>query len=154
MAAELSRVPGLCYSENMLIVQQRGTFLRPRHSLAPSWLGQLLLAVVAVTLVFGPLSLRDATPHGASDSHTATSNTLAAEGLHGLLPSDAAEAQGATPATTPHSHCVIHCSLASLLFPLLLLGAPLLATRLVCSLSPACKRLAAPPLSPPPQSAH
>jgi hypothetical protein len=138
----------------MLIAQQRGTVLRPQVSLPPSWLGQLLLTVVAVTLVFGPLSLRDATPHGDSDSHTATPTTVAAECLRGLLSSDAAESQGAAPATTPHSHCVIHCSLASLLFPLLLLGAPLLATRLVCFLSPACKRLAAPPLSPPPQSAH
>ena len=138
----------------MLIAQQRGMILRPSLSLAPNWLGRLVLAVVAVTLAFGPLSFRDAAPHADSDSHTATPTAVAAECLRGLLSSDAAESQGAKPASTPHSHCVIHCSLASLLFPLLLLGAPLLATRLVCFLSPACKRLAAPPLSPPPQSAH
>lgn len=144
-------MPGLCYSENMLIAQQRGTFLRPRPSLAPSWLGQLLLVVVSATLAFGPLSLRDVAPHADSDSHTVTSIMLADESLRSLISSDAAEAQGAKPASTPHSHCVIHCSLASLLFPLLLLGAPLLAARLVSSLAPSCTRLAAPPLSPPPQ---
>lgn len=137
----------------MLIAQQRGTVSRPWLSLPPNWLGRLILVVVAVALVLGPLSFRDAVPHGDQDSDAALS-TVGDSILHELFPSDTAASRGGVPATTPHSHCVIHCSLASLLFPALLLGALLLAARLLCFLPLGLQSLATPPLSPPPQPAR
>jgi hypothetical protein len=134
----------------MLIAQQRGTELRPRFSLAPIWFGRLLLALVVAALVLGPLSFRAVAPHSDQDNH-ALFGSSGGVLLHESLQSDTPASQAGEPATTPHSHCVIHCSLASLLFPLLLLGAPLLAARLCCSLSPGLQSLTTPPLSPPPQ---
>lgn len=131
-------------------MQQRSVTLRPRFSLAPSVMGQLLLAVVVAALVLGPL-LQEAAPHGERVGHAVDSHTISGSAFHELLPSSAAQPAESAPTSEPHSHCAIHCSLASLLFPLLLLGAPLLAARLLFSPPLAFQSLGTPPLSPPPQ---
>lgn len=139
----------LCYTEAMWIVRQRNALLSSRLSLAPSRLGLLVVA-----LMFWQLLLCEAAPpNGQVDSSTSVPkvNTVVA---HNLLSQDTAPADDATPISLPHGLCAIHCSLASPIFPLLLLGALLLAARLRCYLPFVLRRLAAPPLSPPPQPAR
>lgn len=136
----------------MLIAQQRSDLVRPRFSLAPQWLGQLALAIIAAALVFGPLLLREAAPHDAHASQATGTFAVSNTALHELLSPNLAQTAGGAPVTAPQSHCAVHCSLASLSSSLLL-GTLLLAVRLRGSLTRAFQRLVAPPLSPPPQPA-
>lgn len=130
----------------MLIAQQRRFILRPRHSLLPWCQGHIVLAVFALALLVAPLLPSEELTH--DEPHVAPAGYLAV----GASLSEAASADGSAPA--PHSHCAIHCSLASLVRALVLIGTPLLTARLAWFLFLCLQTVATPPLSPPPQQAR
>jgi len=142
----------LCYTEFMLRAQQRGVILRPRPSLPPFWLGQLALVLFVVALVLGPWLRSGTSEH--DDPHVAFAGLLAASAvaLHTYLPTETAPADSSASATSAHSHCAMHCSLATFMLPLLL-GALLLAARLAWCFLLSLQYLGTAPLSPPPQPA-
>ena len=143
----------LCYTDCMLIAQQRGVILRPRPSLPSFWLGQLALVLFVVALVLGPWLRSGTSEH--DDLLVAFAGLLAASAaaLHTYLPTDPAPADSSAPATSAHSHCAMHCSLATFVLALLL-GALLLAARLAWFFLLSLQHLDTAPLSPPPQPAQ
>lgn len=144
----------MCYSGCMVTAQQRDMASKLLDSLTLGSPSRLLLAIVAIALAFSALGLRDAAPHVEPPGPSAAPLSLRVNQHAESLTSVAALSGHAEPATSSHSHCLIHCFLDSLLFPKLLFAAPLLAARLVNPLIHAPQRLMAPPLPPPPQSAR
>lgn len=143
-AAVVIMVP--CYTDAMLIAQQRRFILRPRLSLLPWRRGHIVLAVFALALLLAPLLRSEELTH--NEQHVAPAGYQA---IGAVVFPEAMPADGSAPAAAPHSHCAIHCSLASLVILLVLIGAPLLATRLGWFFSLRLQTIAIPPLSPPPQ---
>ena len=138
-----------CYTDAMLIAQQRSFILRPRLSLLPWRRGHIVLAVFALALLLAPLLRSEELTHDEQHVTPANYRAIAAAPLPEAMPAD-----GSAPAAAPHSHCAIHCSLASLVIALVLIGAPLLTARLAWFLSLRLETVATPPLSPPPQQAR
>lgn len=139
----------LCYTDEMLIAQQRGFILMPRRSLFPWRQSYIVLVLFAGALLLAPLL------HGEELTHDDPHVALAAYLTIGptVLP-ETMPASGSTAATAPHNHCAIHCSFASLVIPPVLTGASLLAARLSWFFTLLLQTVATPPLSPPPQQAR
>lgn len=154
MRVPLLRVVPYAIVHVMVTTQQRGRASNLLDSLTLGSPSRLILAVVAVALALSALGLRDAAPHVDASETSAVPLSLRVDQHADDFTSVAALSGHANPATSSHSHCVIHCFLDSLLFPGLLFAAPLLAARLVNPLTLAPQRLTAPPLPPPPQSAR
>jgi hypothetical protein len=133
----------------MLIAQQHGFMMWPRLSLYRLRHRRVVLAVFALALLLAPLLRSEEITHDEPHTTLAGFSVISA-----AVPADTTPAEGAAPTTSPHSHCAIHCSLASLMVPLILLGTLLLATRLGRSFPSGPQRLPSPPLSPPPQRAR
>lgn len=150
----MSPVQGLCYSENMLIVQQCRSTSSHQPCSAPRWLGRLLVVLVAATLVLGPISTGGTVSHGDRASSTITADTLTASLLHGVPPWAAEGVPHSPIDSEPHSHCALHCSLSSLVFSLVFLAMLLLAARLCSASTLSYPQFVSPPLSPPPQTTY
>lgn len=152
--AHLSLAHSVCYTGAMPMVQRHDIRLRLWFSPACSWLGQVCLIAFLAALVLSPLSLSsDASRNEEHPAHT-FALTVRPDTSEQRPPRAGLPVQDAQPPPTAHEHCAIHCSLASLLFPLLLLGALFLTARLGGFLPLGLLRLATPPLSPPPQPAR
>jgi hypothetical protein len=139
----------LCYTDEMLIAQQRGFILMPRRSLFPWRQSYIVLVMFACALLLAPLLHNEELTH--DDPHVALAAYLTIGPT--VLP-ETMPASGSASATEPHNHCAIHCSFASLVIPLVLIGASLLAARLSWFFTLHLQTVATPPLSPPPQQAR